>query len=435
MASLVERTLLTAFKWQARHAMRMGEETHVELPAPPRKPASLYAHVPFCEVLCPFCSFHRVQFREQKARRYFAALRDELRLYHRAGFTFSNLYVGGGTPTCAADELVETLHLARELFGVKEISVETNPLDLQPRVIEKLAGAGVNRLSVGVQSFDDRLLKAMERYDKYGSAEQIIDRLDAAADAFATLNVDMMYDLPGQDEASLEHDLDTLLGLRANQVSFYPLMTSKTAEWRVRLTMGQQPRHRVHEYYERYLARLRPAFSPQSCWCFSRSKAAIDEYIVDAEDYVGVGSGAFSYLGGTLYATTFSLNTYVDRVAKGHAGLTGRRVLTLAEQMKNVFLTRLFGLELQKAWVRERWGDEFEAQTWYALEAMKRLGGLTEDEHAWRLTERGMYYWVLMMSEFFESVNRFRETMRAHIQAELDEPELRVDSTPAPSRA
>ncbi|MFZ5444247.1 MAG: coproporphyrinogen III oxidase family protein [Myxococcota bacterium] len=435
MATLVERTLLTAFKWQARHAMRMGDETHVELPSPPKRPAALYAHVPFCEVLCPFCSFHRVQFRDQKARRYFSALRDELRLYHRAGYAFSSLYVGGGTPTCAADELVETIALAKELFGVKEISVETNPLDLQPRVIEQLSRVGVSRLSVGVQSFDDRLLKSMERYEKYGSAAQIIERLDAAAPHFPTLNVDMMYDLPGQEPASLEHDLDTILGLKANQVSFYPLMTSKTSEWRVRLTMGEQPQHRVREYYERYLARLRPDFTPQSCWCFSRTRAAIDEYIVDAEDYVGVGSGAFSFIDGSLYATTFSLNTYVERISKGLCGMTGRRVLTSAERMKNLFLSRLFGLELEKAWVRERYGDEFEAQVWYALEAMKRLDAVTEDARAWRLTERGMYYWVLMMSEFFESVNRFRETMRGHIQAELDEPELRVDSTPATSGA
>jgi len=223
-----------------------------------------------------------------------------------------------------------------------------------------------------------------------------------------------------------------LLGLKANQVSFYPLMVAKSAEAKMRATMGLPEPGRVRDYYQRYLARLRPTFSPQSCWCFSKSKAAIDEYIVDADDYVGVGSGAFSYLDGTMYATTFSLNTYVERVAHGLTGVTGRRPLSRLEQMKNTFLTRLFGLELKKAWVEARWGDRFEAELWYALTAMKWLGALTEDDDAWRLTDRGMYYWVLMMSEFFESVNAFRETMRAHIKAELDEPELRVSGLPAP---
>jgi hypothetical protein len=100
------------------------------------------------------------------------------------------------------------------------------------------------------------------------------------------------------------------------------------------------------------------------------------------------------------------------------------RAYSLTDQVKNTFLNRLFGLELSKAWVAERWGGEFEARLWYALDAMKAVGALTEDDVAWRLTDRGMYYWVLMMSEFFESVNRFRETMRARIRAELEEPEL-----------
>jgi hypothetical protein len=179
-----------------------------------------------------------VPFRETKARAYFAALRDELRLYHAAGHAFTSLYVGGGTPTCAAGELVETIGLARELFGVTEISVETTPIDLRPDVIERLAAAGVTRLSVGVQSFDDRLLAAMGRLTTYGSSEAIVERLDAAAAAFPTLNVDLMYNLPHQDAASLEHDLDVVLGLRANQLALYPLMTAHTAEARIRATMG-----------------------------------------------------------------------------------------------------------------------------------------------------------------------------------------------------
>ena len=410
--------------------MRIGEVDQPRPPAPPAGPVSLYVHVPFCTALCPFCTFHRVPFREQASSRYFAALRDELRLYHRAGFTFASLYVGGGTPTCAPDELVETIALARELFGMSEISVETNPTDLRPAVLEPLAAVGVRRLSVGVQSFDDRLLRAMERYDHYGSSAEMIERIDAAAGSFPTLNVDLMYNLPNQDPASLERDLDVVLGLRANQVSFYPLMTAHSAAAKIRTTMGAQGPNRVHEFYGRFLTRLRPAFQPQSCWCFSRTVGAIDEYVVDADDYVGIGSGAFSYVDGTLYATTFSLNHYVDRVSHGYTGITGRRTYSLDDRLKNAFLTGLFGLELRRTRVRARWGDDFEERLRWALDAMRVVGAITEDAEAWRLTDRGMYLWVLLMSEFYESVNRFRETMRSGIRAELEEPDLRELAMP-----
>lgn len=420
--SFIDAAVLTAFRWQTRHAMRLKED-EVTSPAPPKhgRPLSLYLHVPFCEVLCPFCSFHRVQYREDTARKYFEALRQELRAYAEAGFVFSSLYVGGGTPTVCPPELVKTLHLARELFPLKEISVETNPKDLRPEVMAQLVEAKVNRLSVGVQSFDDRLLREMDRYEKYGSSEEIIRHLEAAAPHFATLNVDLIFNLPHQDQASLERDLRIVQGLKANQVSLYPLMSAKSTELKMKKVMGPVDPHRIHALYQLILRTLRPAFTPQSGWCFARGGGAIDEYIVEAEDYVGLGSGAFSYVDGTMYATTFSINSYIERVGRGLTGITGHRPLSELEQMKQTFLMRLFGLKLEKAWVRERFGDHFERALWPLISGFKLIGALEDDEQAWRLTERGMYDWVLMMSAFYENVNAFREQMRQHIATELEQ--------------
>lgn len=389
------------------------------MPAPPRAGlASLYLHVPFCEVLCPFCSFHRVPYRTELSRRYFVALRAELRRYHQAGFTFSGLYVGGGTPTVAPEELLETLALARELFALENISVETNPKDLRPDLLAQLAAAGVNRLSVGVQSFDDRLLREMGRFEKYGSSREIVERLEAAAPYFATLNVDLIFNLPHQDPAVLERDLEIVQGLKANQVSLYPLMTSRSTARKMSLTVGLPEQGRLRANYELILQRLRPAFQPQSGWCFSRSGGALDEYIVDAEDYVGLGSGAFSYVDGTMYASTFSIEAYIERLGRGALGITGCRPLSFAEQMKQTFLMRLFGLRLDKGWTRRRYGPAFERELWPIVTAFKALGAVREDATSYRLTDRGLYYWVLMMSAFFESVNELREQMRVRGQGE-----------------
>ena len=124
-----------------------------ELPGPvPGTQYLLYVHIPFCEVLCPFCTFHRVEFQKEKASHYYRALRREIRSYHQLGFDFTEVYVGGGTPTVIPEELGETLSLIRSLFSVRGISVETNPDHLRPSVLTLLKDAGVNRLSVGVQS-------------------------------------------------------------------------------------------------------------------------------------------------------------------------------------------------------------------------------------------------------------------------------------------
>ena len=159
----------------------------------------------------------------------------------------------------------------------------------------------------------------------------------------------MIYNLPHQDQASLERDLDVVLGLKANQVSLYPLMSSKSTALKMSKTMGTADPRRLRGYYETILRKLRPSFAPQSGWCFSRNAGAIDEYIVEAEDYVGLGSGAFSYVDGTMYATTFSIHSYIDRIGRGLTGITGRRPLSRSEQLKQSFLMRLFGLRLDKA--------------------------------------------------------------------------------------
>ena len=113
------------------------------------------------------------------ASRYFKGLSLEIQMYADLGFDFAAVYVGGGTPTVLPEEMAGILEQVKKTFAVKEISLETNPNHLKPDVMKIMKDAGVNRLSVGVQSFDDGLLKQMERYHKYGSGAEIKDKLSA----------------------------------------------------------------------------------------------------------------------------------------------------------------------------------------------------------------------------------------------------------------
>ena len=417
---LIDQFLLRAFRFRTRGFLRMDDAPGSVPPRPSEGVGYLYLHVPFCEKLCPFCSFHRVQHCHAQAQRYFHSLRDEVRRYHEAGFHFSGAYFGGGTPTTEPEELVETIRLARELFGLREISVETNPKDLRPEILEPLRAAGVTRLSVGVQSFDDRLLKEMERYEKYGSGAEAEDHIRRAVGIFPTLNVDLIFNLPHQDLASLERDLEIVQGLGANQVSFYPLMTAPAVAQRMNASTGLPDPRRLRQFYQTIAGRLRPEFAPSSAWCFTRRRQASDEYIVDADYYVGVGSGAFSYLDGTLYATTFSLDAYEKRIAQGLTGITGQSRLSLGDQMRYSLLVKMFGLRLDREWALRRHGARFFRRVWGEMRTLEWSGAARRDEHGWQLTERGMYWLMLMMCAFFESVNEYREAMRAHIHEELN---------------
>lgn len=439
MSPWFEPLLVRVLRHEYAASLRFGPaEGDVHKLAPPAAPVQLYVHIPFCESLCPFCSFHRVQFREQKARDYFEALRMEIRSYHERGFQFGDVYVGGGTPTIQPAELLRTLELIRALWPIRTISVETNPNHLDEEMLAALASAGVGRLSVGVQSFDDSLLRQMQRYQPYGSGQAIRERLARALGRIRTLNVDMMFNFPSQTPAGLEQDLATLLALEVDQVSFYPVMTAPSARRKMQQTLGTAAPGHTYELYRRIQAAMQADYEPSSAWCFSRRARAaggapmIDEYITATEDYVGVGSGSFSYLNGWMHSTTFSLNQYRARLAAGRGAITRSRRLSLRERMRYDFLVRLFGMSLPHAYVRRKYGAAFWWLMAPELVGMRLLGATRHGRDEIRLTPLGMYCWVLMMAEFFNSVNAFRDEMRLNIRDELEIgalPEVRIPLT------
>ena len=418
--SLIDSTLVRLFRFRTRGFLAM-EDADGRVPAPPRDAGCyLYVHIPFCAALCPFCSFHRVQHCHTQATRYFAALRQELYLYYEAGHTFSGVYFGGGTPTIEPEELQKTIALVQLLFPVREISVETNPRDLQPGLLSMLRQSGVTRLSVGVQSFDNHLLRDMQRYERYGSAEEIVAHLESAEGMFPTLNVDLIFNQPHQSLASLEHDLDIVRRLGVMQVSCYPLMTAPKVNRRMASTMGAPEQRRLRPFFQTILRKLQPEFVPISAWCFTRRGNSGDEYIVAAENYVGAGSGAFSYLDGVLYATTFSLAHYEHQIARGRTGITARHQLSASDQLRYALLVRMFGLGLDREWALQHYGQPFFRTLWGELRTLELLGAADRTARGWQLTERGMYWLMLMMSEFFGSVNAYRDAMREHIRDELE---------------
>jgi coproporphyrinogen III oxidase-like Fe-S oxidoreductase len=391
-----------------------GGTPRVPHPGEPR-PRLLYIHIPFCERLCPYCSFNRVTFSGDLCRAYFRALRKEITLYSGLGNNFGAIYVGGGTPTVLIDELEETIALAYTVFHIRELSVETNPNHLTEERLAALERAGVNRLSVGVQSFDDRLLKKMDRYDKYGSGAEIAARLRQTLGRFGTLNADMIFNFPTQTQAMLERDLDTLREIGIDQVTWYPLMVSDSTRKKVMETLGRVDDRQEERFYHRIVSRLVPDYRFSSAWCFSRGKAMIDEYIVDYEEYAGLGSGSIGYLNGTCYANTFDIPGYIARLDRGELPLAAARRFSLRDQIRYDFLMKLFGTRLNTEALRKRYGGRFLGLLWPDLIAFSLIGALT-----WRapdivLTRRGRYAWVVLMREFFTAVNNFRDYCRDQI--------------------
>ena len=315
-----ERLLTATVKAMAKRRLALKPTDETMMPAPePGRTYMLYMHVPFCQVLCPYCSFNRYPYRQEVARPYFESLRKEMLMLKDLGYDFESLYVGGGTPTIMLDELCRTIDLARENFSITEVSSETNPNHLTKPYLEQLTGR-VQRLSVGVQSFDDGLLKQMDRYKKYGSGEQILERIAEANGYFDSLNVDMIFNFPSQTEEILRSDLEKIAACGARQTTFSPLYASNGTVRKMASALGELDYDRERRYYhilDDYLAGGEtPRFRRSTLWTFTRTGSAtktaegydqIDEYQTNYDDYPAIGSGSITHLNGALYVNTFSI--------------------------------------------------------------------------------------------------------------------------------
>ena len=414
---IAERLLTHRLRGLRSQQLRLEPHRPGYLPPPARDGGyMLYAHVPFCELLCPYCSFNRFPFRPDAAQRYFASLREEMRMVADLGYRFSSMYVGGGTPTVVVDELVATIDLARELFGVGEVSTETNPNHLTDAVLGPLEGR-VQRLSVGVQSLDDTLLRQMKRHDTYGSAATILAGLEAARGRLPTLNVDMIFNLPSLTDEVLARDLRLLIEGGADQVTYYPLMVSPSVEGPLERALGQVDYAREERQYRMISRAFSEHGRPTSAWAFSRGDATlIDEYIVSYDEYVGVGSGSFSYLNGEIYANTFSLRAYDEAIAARRLSVDARMPLDRRDQLRYRLMMSLFGLHLDKRAFATANGVSVERGLWLEYAFLKAAGAFARDDaEVLQLTETGRYLLVVMMREFFIGVNGIRDLARASL--------------------
>jgi menaquinone C8-methyltransferase len=368
---------------------------------------SLYVHIPFCRSLCPFCCFNRYLFLEDLARRYFTDLKKELELYIRRGFTFSDIYFGGGTPTVLMDELGSFISLLREKFPVKVISLETTPRELTTENIALLKAAGINRLSVGVQSFDEQVLKTMGRVN--GPAEEVKNRLRAAEGQFDTLNVDFVFNFPGQTVEQFAADVTAFKELRIDQATFYPLMASPHKKDAMERRFNRVDNSREKRFYDVILNQLyRGGYKASTAWCFSRGERMIDEYIIESDDYIGIGAGSVSIVDGNFYVNSFSLERYHELTGAGQLPIVGWRRLTEKESRRYYLLTKLFGTKVDMEALRRRFGKAKGSGLWLELIFLKAFG-LIQGDGSMQVTEKGMYPVSVMMREFFAALNTLRE--------------------------
>jgi len=266
-------------------------------------PLSLYVHIPWCVRKCPYCDFnsHAVRSEELPEREYVDALLADLdsELDAAAGRPLQSIFIGGGTPSLfsarAIDRILRGVNDRLAFVPDIEITLEANPGTFERARFADYRAAGVNRLSIGIQSFNDAALKALGRIH---CADEAIAAADAARSLFPQLNLDLMHGLPGQTPAEALADLQQAIALAPDHLSWYQLTIEPNTEFHARpprLPMDES----LWEIQERGQARLAEAgFRQYEVSAYSRPdcQARHNLNYWQFGDYIGIGAGAHGKL-------------------------------------------------------------------------------------------------------------------------------------------
>ena len=293
---------------------------------PPVVPAvpenlNLYIHLPFCARICPFCPYVKHAYDADLSRAYQDAILKELDGYWRkwGNAAVESVYFGGGTPSLTPEIVEKTLAWIRGHFQVgREVGVEIHPLTASDEVLRRLKNAGVTMASLGVQSFNDRLLRLLDRgYGRDGALTACERLLNAG---FATTDVDLMFSLPTQTVAEADADVEMACSLGVDQISAYPLIPFSYTSLESHLHhegVSLPSRWMEGRMLRAVVARARNAgYERTSIWSFNKP-GTLRYTTVTRDSFVGIGAGATSRFGDYFWLNTFSVDEYIGSVGNG----------------------------------------------------------------------------------------------------------------------
>lgn len=378
---------------------------------PSKKSYMMYIHIPFCHTFCTYCGFHKYIYDELLAKKYFQALREEIKNAKELGFDFDTLYVGGGTTLINENELLKTLELCKSLFSIKEISCESDPNHIKPDKLRLFNGL-IDRLSCGVQSFDDEILKKTARYQKFGSSKELIKKLEAAIGILPIFSIDLIFNFPAQNEKDLLKDLQIAQKLNPTQITTYPLMKSKLTKKLIAKSFGKDLVDKEFEFYK-LIQDFFKAYQQNNCWSFSLEKNSLsDEYVSYHNEYVGFGSGAFSFLDNKLLVNAFDLNEYESL---GENKLIAEFDFKRKDILRYNFLSKIFSLELDIDKFNENFTCDIKKDLSLELALLKFSSFLFERDKKFILSDEGKYLFVLLMKEFYTNMDTVRAFFKERI--------------------
>ncbi|MFJ7857672.1 radical SAM family heme chaperone HemW [Peribacillus sp. NPDC097206] len=372
---------------------------------------SAYLHIPFCEHICHYCDFNKVFLQGQPVDEYLRMMKREMEMQLAKYPTteLDTVFVGGGTPTSLDEKqlsfLCEAINETLPFVAKQaEYTFEANPGDLSREKLEILFRAGVNRLSFGVQSFNDELLKRIGRTHR---ASEVYETIQLAQDVgFTNITIDLIYGLPGQTMEDFEDTLAKALALQLPHYSSYSLIVEPKTVFYNQMrkgTLNLPPQELEASMYERLMEEMeRHGMHQYEISNFARpgfeSKHNLTYW--DNKEYYGIGAGAHGYTGGKRVANHGPVKKYITPLLKGELPVLDEHPVPLYEKMEEEMflgLRKTKGVSLET--FKSKFSVEMKEIFGESLEEQMKKGLLTIEDGFVSLTERGK----LLGNEVFQS--------------------------------
>lgn len=305
----------------------------------------LYIHIPFCHQICHYCDFNKVFFKDQPVDGYIDSLGKELALWNQEGALdkpLETIFLGGGTPTSLTPQQLEKLlgyiHQYVPMADNLEWTSEANPDELTKEKMQVLFDGGVNRLSMGVQSFDEDLLKRLGRTHSNGDVAKAVE--SARAVGFTNLSFDLMYGLPGQTMAQWDETLERAFAYDLPHFSAYSLIIEPKTVFYNLMTKGKLntvTEDLEADMYEKLMLEMdKRGLKQYEISNFARPGYESRHNLLywDNAEYIGAGAGAHGYVNGVRYSNAGPLKKYMEPLEEGRRPLLNTHDVPLNEQME-----------------------------------------------------------------------------------------------------
>lgn len=349
----------------------------------------LYIHIPFCAQLCNFCPYCKVRYEASLCDRYIDAL---LREIHMVGSQnpgrrkVTSLYFGGGTPALAADRLREIIDACAEHFEITEgIGLELHPDNVTVPVLNKLRDAGVTKISIGIQSFQEKYQSVLGRkaVDMAAMAEAL------AAVPFETISMDFIFAMPGQTFEDLKADIDMAFSSGANHIAIYPFIDFTFTRSTVR-ALPKKEKRQLLDAITRYC--LDKGYTRSSIWTFSSEDQA-GYSSMTRDNFLGFGCSATTLLKDQFKINTFSVEEYCKRINEGKLPTSLTIRFTQRQRMVYYLFWTAYSTQVDKRDFERFFGVPLKKVYGFELWLAKVLGYVTEDDGIYRMTLRGAFYY------------------------------------------